>query len=75
MRASGLDWVIAQPVSLTDDPHRLPFASPTGELRGMKVARGCVGRFLVQAAEGSEYLGASVALSAVAPVPATTLPA
>jgi uncharacterized protein YbjT (DUF2867 family) len=65
VRASGLDWVIAQPVNLTDDPHPgLPFASPTGELHGMKVSRGCVGRFLVQAAEGSEYLGASVALSA-----------
>ena len=76
VRASGLDWVIAQPVSLTDDSHQgLPFASPAGELRGMKVSRGCVGRFLVQAAEGSEYVGASVALSAVAPVPAAALPA
>jgi hypothetical protein len=76
VRASGLDRVIAQPVSLTDDPHQgLPFASPTGELRGMKVSRGCVGRFLVQAAEGPEYVGASVALSAIAPVPATALPA
>jgi uncharacterized protein YbjT (DUF2867 family) len=69
VRASGLDWVIAQPVSLTDDPHQgLPFASPTGELGGMKVSRGCVGRFLVQAVEGSQYVGAAVALSAVAPV-------
>jgi uncharacterized protein YbjT (DUF2867 family) len=76
VRASGLDWVIAQPVSLTDDPHQgLPFASPTGKLRGLKVSRGCVGRFLVQAAEGSEHVGASVALSAVAPIPATALPA
>lgn len=76
VRASGLDWVIAQPVSLTDDPQAgLPFASPTGELRGMKVSRGCVGRFLVQAVEESEYVGASVALSAVAPLPATTLTA
>lgn len=70
IRASGLDWVIAQPVNLTDDPQAgLPFASPTGELRGMEVSRSRVGRFLVQAAEGSQYVGASVALSAVAPVP------
>jgi uncharacterized protein YbjT (DUF2867 family) len=69
VRASGLDWVIAQPVSLTDDPHQgLPSASTTGELRGMKVSRSCVGRFLVQAAEGSEHVGRSVALSAIAPV-------
>ena len=65
VRGSGLDWVIAQPVSLTDHPQSgLPFASPSGELGGMKVSRACVGRFLVQAAEGSEYVGASVALSA-----------
>ena len=76
VRASGLDWVIAQPVSLTDDPHQgLPFASPAGELGGMKVSRGSVGRFLVQAAESSEFVGASVALSAVAPVPATVVAA
>jgi uncharacterized protein YbjT (DUF2867 family) len=76
VRASGLDWVIAQPVSLTDDPQAgLPFASPAGELRGMKVSRGSVGRFLAQAAESSEFAGASVALSAVAPVPATVVAA
>jgi uncharacterized protein YbjT (DUF2867 family) len=76
VRASGLDWVIAQPVSLTDDPQAgLPFASPAGELRAMKVSRSCVGRFLVQAAEGPEYVGASFALSAVAPAPAITLQA
>src|SRR5262249_62219375 len=71
VRASGLDWVIAQPVSLTDDPHQgLPFASPTGELGGMKVSRGSVGRFLVQAGGGSQYGGASLAPSAGAPPPA-----
>lgn len=76
VRGSGLDWVIAQPVSLTDDPRAgLPFASPIGELGGMKVSRGCVGRFLVQAMERSEYVGRSVALSAVVPLPATTLAA
>jgi hypothetical protein len=68
--------VIAQPVSLTDDPHQgLPFASPTGELGGMKVSRGSVGRFLVQVAESSEFVSSSVALSAAAPVPATLVAA
>jgi nucleoside-diphosphate-sugar epimerase len=72
VRTSGLDWVIAQPVTLTDNPQAgVPFASPAGELRGMKVSRGSVGRFLVQAVEGSEHVGTSVALSAGAPVPAT----
>jgi hypothetical protein len=71
VRASGLDWVIAQPVSLTDDPDPgLPFASPTGELGGMKVSRARVARFLVGAAEGRDHVGASVALSG-APLPIT----
>jgi uncharacterized protein YbjT (DUF2867 family) len=73
VRASGLDWVIAQPVNLTDDPDDgLPFVSPIGELRGMTVSRRCVGRFLVRAVEGSEYVGRSVTLSAV--VPTATAP-
>jgi uncharacterized protein YbjT (DUF2867 family) len=76
VRTSGLDWVIVQPVSLTDDPQAgLPFASPAGELAGMKVSRGCVGRFLVHAVESSQYVGRSVAVSAVAPLPAATLTA
>jgi uncharacterized protein YbjT (DUF2867 family) len=63
---SGLDWVVAQPVSLTDDPQAgLPFASPSGEFAGTKVSRGCVGRFLVQAVGDCEYIGSSVALSAM----------
>ncbi|HZD74557.1 MAG TPA: NAD(P)-binding oxidoreductase [Actinomycetota bacterium] len=72
VRASGLDWVVAQPVSLTDDSDPgLPFASPTGELRGMKVSRARVGRFLVGAAEEPGYVGASVALSSGAQLPVT----
>lgn len=65
VRASGLDWVIAQPVNLTDGVEREdPFASPDGEVRGMKVSRKRVGRFLVDAVQGAMYVGKSVALSA-----------
>jgi uncharacterized protein YbjT (DUF2867 family) len=65
VRESGLDWVLAQPVGLTDDEDaRAPFASPTGEARGMSVSRKSVGRFLAEAAQGAQYLGRSVALSA-----------
>lgn len=75
VRQSGLDWVIAQPVNLTDDPDDgFPFVSPAGELGGMTVSRGRVGRFLVRAVEGSEYVGRSVALSAASVVPAATDP-
>ena len=64
VRDSGLDWVIAQPVNLTDaDEQGGPFASPSGETRTMHVSRKGVGRFLVEAMQGSEYVGRSVALS------------
>lgn len=67
VRASGLDWVLVQPVNLTDDPHPgLPFVSTSGEIRGLKVPRACVGRFLVRAVEEPRYIGRSVALSAPA---------
>ena len=65
VRESGLDWVLAQPVSLTDDAAQGPaFASPAGEARVMTVSRRSVGRFLVEAAQSATYVGRSVALSA-----------
>jgi hypothetical protein len=65
VRESGLDWVLAQPVGLTDDADAAaPFASPSGEARVMSVSRRSVGRFLVEAAESAKYTGKSVALSA-----------
>ena len=65
VRASGLDWVIAQPVNLTDAfEDAAPYASPNGEVRAMKVSRARVGRFLAEAASGPGYVGQSVALSA-----------
>lgn len=65
VRESGLDWVLAQPVGLTDDPEaKPPFTSSAGEARGMSVSRSSVGRFLVEAAESARYVGSSVALSA-----------
>ncbi|MFS8478880.1 MAG: NAD(P)-binding oxidoreductase [Micromonosporaceae bacterium] len=70
VRESGLDWVLVQPVNLTDHPHPgLPFISTSGEIRGLKVPRACVGRFLVRAVEESGYVGRSVALSSPAARP------
>jgi nucleoside-diphosphate-sugar epimerase len=66
VKASGLDWVIAQPVNLTDAAvDDTPFASAQGETRTMKVARRQVGRFLADAAQGAGFVGRTVALSAV----------
>lgn len=64
VRASGVDWVIAQPVHLTDqNSDALPFLSDTGQARLMKVARKSVARFLALAAREPEYIGKSVAVS------------
>ncbi|MCM5679745.1 SDR family oxidoreductase [Schlegelella sp. S2-27] len=65
VRESGLDWVLAQPVNLTDgDEADAVLASAQGDVRGMKVARRQVARFLAQAVGDRAWLGRSVALSA-----------
>lgn len=68
VRASGLDWVIAQPVNLTDEldrPGRL-LASPQGEVLSLKVPRQRVGTFLAEALRQPGWQHRSVALSAQA---------
>lgn len=64
VRSSGLDWVIAQPVNLTDATEDgEPFTSTSGEVSGWHVSRHKVGRFLAQALDGSAYVGRTVAIS------------
>lgn len=64
VRASGLDWVLAQPVNLTDAVEDgTAFASAEGDVRGWHVSRSRVGRFLAQALEGEAFVGRTVALS------------
>lgn len=64
VRGSDVEWVLAQPVHLTDgEDSAMPFASPEGQVRQWKVSRKRVARFLVQAVRSSDYLGHSVALS------------
>lgn len=61
---SGLDWVIAQPVHLTDDPEdAMPLASTAGETARMQVSRRSVARFLARAATSPDPVHCSVALS------------
>lgn len=61
---SGLDWVVAQPVHLTDAvDDALPFASTHGETRATSVSRRSVGRYLAQAVASPSLVHASVALS------------
>ncbi len=64
VRESGVDWVLAQPVHLTDDDvDQMPFASIEGQVREWKISRKGVARFLALAAQVPEYVGRSVALS------------
>lgn len=64
VKQSGVDWVLAQPVHLTDDDvGALPFASAEGRVREWKISRKGVAQFLASAVQGAEYVGRSVALS------------
>lgn len=65
VRRSGLEWVIVQPVNLTDALAEAPaHASTDGSTHGMQVARRQVGRFLAGAVAGPSWVGQAVALSA-----------
>jgi uncharacterized protein YbjT (DUF2867 family) len=66
VRESGLDWVIVQPVGLTNaspEPEEQVLASPEGEVHGRSIPRRNVGRFLARAVTGNQFLHRSVALS------------
>ncbi|MEM9731162.1 MAG: NAD(P)-binding oxidoreductase [Myxococcota bacterium] len=65
VRESGVDWVLAQPVHLTDDDDDAAlFASVDGEVERWKISRKGVGRFLAIATQSADYVRRSVALSA-----------
>lgn len=64
VRESGVEWVLAQPVHLTDeDASEMPFASTDGEVGTFKISRKGVAQFLARAVQGGHYVGRSVALS------------
>jgi hypothetical protein len=64
VRDSGVDWVLAQPVHLTDDDSdEMPFTSTDGQVRERKISRKGVARFLARAVGRADYVGQTVALS------------
>lgn len=68
---SGLDWVIAQPVHLTDGTKdEAPVVSTEGHTARMKVSRKSVGLFLAEAVSSPAFVRRSVALSGALPAPA-----
>jgi uncharacterized protein YbjT (DUF2867 family) len=61
---SGLEWVIVQPVHLTDAAQdEMPFVSTEGETGKMKVSRNSVGRFLASAVQEPALVRKTVSLS------------
>jgi uncharacterized protein YbjT (DUF2867 family) len=65
VRSSALDWVLVQPVHLTDDvDDPEPFVSTNGDTGGMKVTRASVARLLARAAVEDRFVGETVAVSA-----------
>lgn len=65
VRASGLDWVILQPVNLTDDPQRDGARmSPTGEIGQLKVSRQQVADCIARVLASPALRGQTLALSA-----------
>lgn len=61
---SGLDWVLVQPVHLTNgEEDSLPFASSDGTTGRLQVSRKSVARFMAEAVTSTAFLGQSVALS------------
>lgn len=64
VRECELDWVLVQPVHLTDGPDAgLPFASSEGETELLQVSRKSVARFLARAVVQPELVRRSVSLS------------
>ena len=62
--ASGLDWVVVQPVHLTDaDDDRAPRVTSDGTLGTSTVSRRSVGRVLAQAVSDPALVGRSLAVS------------
>ncbi len=64
VKQSALDWVIAQPVHLSDKTDDAdPVLSTEGEARRFGVTRDQVGRTLASWVDQSEFVGTSVAVS------------
>jgi uncharacterized protein YbjT (DUF2867 family) len=65
VRDSGLDWIIVQPVGLSDRVlDAAPYVSSTGETRSMEVSRKQVGGLFADLIHGPKCAGQTMTLSA-----------
>lgn len=64
VEACTLDWLLVQPVHLTNGAENdLPFASTSGDTGVMKLSRRSVGRFLADAVQDASLARRTIALS------------
>jgi len=64
VRNSGIDWVLVQPVHLTDShDSTMPYVSTQGKTRLTKVARTSVAQILAVAVREPDFIGKTVAVS------------
>jgi hypothetical protein len=64
VRDSGLDWVLVQPVSLTDDADQVAvFTSVEGQVTGMNVSRTAVARVHADAVTSNPWRHRTVSVS------------
>lgn len=64
VETSSLDWLLVQPVHLTDEaPGEPPFVSSEGDARKMTVPRATVGAFLADAVAKADLVRQRVAIS------------
>ena len=68
VRDSGLDWVVVQPVTLTDGDEPAT-VSAEGAVEGWRVSRAAVGGVLAEAVEDDRHLGRSLAVSGAVHTP------
>jgi uncharacterized protein YbjT (DUF2867 family) len=65
VRDSGLDWIIVQPVALSDGAlDAAPYVSLNGDTRSMKVSRRQVGACIANLIQAPGYAGQTITLSA-----------
>jgi uncharacterized protein YbjT (DUF2867 family) len=63
VKASGLDWTIAQPVGLSDKPATGDWLASPDALRKMQVSRGDVAGALLKLAESGDHQGETLIIS------------
>ena len=63
VQSSGLDFIIARPPILTEDPSTGSIKVITGDAKGHKITRADLAQFLVDNLTSHQYLGQAVVIA------------